>query len=125
MLLGENMRATPSKTTAYLRTSWVRCDQGGILVSQVHLGDEVSAGQVLGTIADPLSGEIEEIVTPFSGRVIGMALDQLVMPGFAAYHVGLNPRALGAAPEAVIQSTPATEPPIEDPEGLELEERPE
>jgi predicted deacylase len=125
MLMGDSLRATRPPPTAYLRTSWVRCDQGGILVSQVELGDEVESGQVLGTISDPLSGAIESIVTPFSGRVIGMALDQLVMPGFAAYHVGLNPRQLGAAPETVIQSTIGPETQDDDPEGLELEERPE
>jgi hypothetical protein len=31
-----------------------------------------------------------EIHSPYSGRVIGMARNQVVMPGFAAFHVGIE-----------------------------------
>ncbi|MFK7914556.1 MAG: hypothetical protein AB8B93_11640, partial [Pseudomonadales bacterium] len=41
------------------------------------------------TVTDPISNEREEIRSPFSGRVIGMALNQFVMPGFATYHIGI------------------------------------
>lgn len=115
------------EVTVFQRTSWVRCDQGGILVSRIGLGDQVEAGEALGTISDPLSGEVEEIVAPYDGRVIGMAVDQLVMPGFAAYHIGLGPSPVGSAPEA---ETPMPADPTrlglpEDPMGVELDERPE
>ncbi|MEZ4290174.1 MAG: succinylglutamate desuccinylase/aspartoacylase family protein [Myxococcota bacterium] len=113
----------PSPVMAFLKTRWVRCDQGGILVSRVKLGEPVVAGQALGTISDPLSEEEETVVSPISGTVLGMAMDQVVMPGFAAYHIGYEERPLvpnlaseTAAPETMVPS---------DPEGLDLEERPE
>jgi hypothetical protein len=28
--------------------------------------------------------------SPFSGRIIGMARNQIVMPGFAAFHIGIQ-----------------------------------
>jgi predicted deacylase len=123
-MLTEARPHTPrTSANAYLRTRWVRCDQGGILVSRVGLGEKVEAGQILGTISDPLSDEIEGVVSPLSGRVIGMALDQLVMPGFAAYHIGYDPRPLGSATPTMIEESEVA---LEiGPEGLDLEERPE
>jgi len=31
-----------------------------------------------------------ELYSPYSGRIIGMARNQVVMPGFAAFHVGIQ-----------------------------------
>ena len=31
-----------------------------------------------------------DIVSPHKGRILGMALDQFVMPGFAVYHIGIH-----------------------------------
>ncbi len=111
---------------AYLRTSWIRCDQGGILVSRVRLGEEIQAGQILGTISDPLSEEVEAVIAPLSGRLIGMALDQVVMPGYAAYHIGLDarPLGLGQIPELTSPGYPDVGAGLEPPT-LELDERPE
>ncbi len=107
------------KPTAYWKTSWVRCNNGGILVSQIELGDRVDAGELLGTVSDPVSNEVEAIRSPFAGRVIGMALDQLVMPGFAAYHVARE------TPANEDVSAPPLAETFEDMEGIDLEERPE
>ncbi len=111
-----------SNATAYLRTRWVRCNHGGILVSRVGLGDDVVVGQLLGTISDPLSDKEAEVTSPLSGRVIGMAIDQVVMPGFAAYHLGYRSRPLGRIGAATTE-VPADA--ANDPAGLDLEERPE
>ena len=73
----------------YYRSSWVRADSGGILLADVGLGSTVSEGDLLGTITDPMSNARSEIRSPYSGRVIGMARNQIVMPGFAAFHVGI------------------------------------
>ena len=43
---------------------------------------------MLGTVTDPITNEASSIVAPVRGRIIGMAVDQVVMPGFAAYHIG-------------------------------------
>ena len=47
-------------------------------------------GDLLGTITDPMSNVRTELRSPYSGRIIGMARNQVVMPGFAAFHVGIS-----------------------------------
>ncbi len=74
----------------YYRSSWVRADNGGILLADVSLGSSVRKGDLLGTITDPMSNARSELRSPYSGRIIGMARNQVVMPGFAAFHVGIE-----------------------------------
>ncbi len=74
----------------YYRSSWVRADNGGILLSDVSLGSTVRRGDLLGSITDPMSNARTELRSPYSGRIIGMARNQVVMPGFAAFHVGIE-----------------------------------
>lgn len=74
----------------YYRSSWVRADNGGILLSDVSLGSTVRKGDLLGTITDPMNNARTEVRSPYSGRIIGMARNQVVMPGFAAFHVGIE-----------------------------------
>lgn len=74
----------------YYQSKWVRADAGGILLSSVKLGARVRKDQVLGTVTDPITNSSDEILSPFNGRVIGMAVDQFVMPGYAAYHIGIE-----------------------------------
>jgi predicted deacylase len=73
----------------YHASRWVRANDGGILLAHVALGAAVEEGQILGTVTDPISNERSEVRSPVSGRVIGMALDQVVIPGFAAFHVAI------------------------------------
>lgn len=72
----------------YYNSHWVRADQGGILVNQVSLGAYVNEGTILGTVSDPITNEQFPIRADADGRVIGMAVNQVVMAGFAAYHLG-------------------------------------
>ncbi|GJL72675.1 MAG: deacylase [Nitrosomonas sp.] len=74
----------------YYQSAWVRADQGGILLSNVGLGDRVNKNKVLGVITDPITNMRSEIISPYDGQVIGMAFDQIVMPGFAGFHIGLQ-----------------------------------
>ena len=74
----------------YYRSSWVRADNGGILLADVSLGSTVRKGDLLGTITDPMSNQRTELFSPYAGRIIGMARNQVVMPGFAAFHVGIE-----------------------------------
>ena len=85
-----NMRRYKDPEPVYYRSSWVRADSGGILFSDVSLGSSVREGDLLGTITDPMSNVRTELRSPYSGRIIGMARNQVVMPGFAAFHVGIS-----------------------------------
>jgi predicted deacylase len=76
---------TPEPT--YYSSAWVRADHGGILLASVKLGRKVKEGDHLGTVTDPITNERSPIVAPYAGRIIGMALNQFVMPGFATFHL--------------------------------------
>ncbi|MCL4779995.1 MAG: succinylglutamate desuccinylase/aspartoacylase family protein [Gammaproteobacteria bacterium] len=93
----------------YYQSKWIRADHGGILFSLVRLGQMVKAGDVLGTVTDPISNEQNLIYTPVDGRVIGMALNQMVMPGFATFNLGI---AASSAPDESLAT--AQETPIDD-----------
>jgi predicted deacylase len=113
----------------YYRIRWVRVDDGGILLSNVELGDSVKAGDVLGAVTDPISSERTIVRSPYDGRVLGMALNQVVIPGFAAFHIGIRGddyRVLIEEPEGLQAAEPenaGAEPVIE--EQLDVDERPE
>jgi uncharacterized protein len=74
--------------TIYYNSYWLRAEHGGILFSQVELGDSVKPGDILGVVSDPITNTEYNIVADTEGRIIGMAVDQVVMAGFAAYHLG-------------------------------------
>jgi predicted deacylase len=67
----------------------LRADQGGILISSVELGDKVKKGDELGRVTDPVTNTGSTIIARESGRIIGMAVNQVVQTGFAVYHVGV------------------------------------
>ena len=85
----------------YYKSSWVRADNGGILLSDVSLGSTVRKGDLLGSITDPMSNARTELRSPYAGRIIGMARNQVVMPGFAAFHVGIETDEVSASEEKV------------------------
>jgi predicted deacylase len=74
----------------YYRSSWIRADHGGILFSKKKQGDMVKIDEILGTITDPITNESSNILSPVNGRIIGMAVDQFVMPGYGCYHIGIE-----------------------------------
>jgi hypothetical protein len=75
---------------AFYDSAWVRVNSSGILFSRMKLGDAVKEGDVLGAVNNPVSNEQVDIISPYKGRILGMALDQFVMPGFAVYHIGIH-----------------------------------
>jgi uncharacterized protein len=110
------MWAEPQAT--FYESKWVRVDSGGMLFSEVRLGDRVRMGQRLGKVIDPVQNAEHEVSSPFRGRVIGMALNQVVLPGFAAFHVGIETSEQQAVEEA---SQPAEPGAIEQMEGDQIE----
>ena len=81
-----------------------------VLLLLLRLGQIVEAGDVLGTVTDPISNEQNLIYTPVDGRVIGMALNQMVMPGFATFNLGIAASAVPdealTAPDAAADDRP-------------------
>ncbi len=75
---------------AYYESTWIRVESGGILFSQMGLGDRVSVGDVLGVVTDPITNQSSNLEAHINGHIIGMAVNQVVMPGFAAYHIGIE-----------------------------------
>jgi hypothetical protein len=88
----------------YYRSRWVRADHGGVLFSVVRLGQTVRPGDILGNVTDPITNEQNLIYAPVEGRVIGMAVNQVVMPGFAAFHLGTESQ---PGPQAVVADAAA------------------
>ncbi len=86
----ENTHVWNDSESVYYHSAWVRVDHGGILFSNVALGDRVSKNKVLGVVTDPITNTQSEVISPHNGRVIGMAVDQVVMPGFAGFHIGIK-----------------------------------
>jgi predicted deacylase len=86
----------------YYRSRWIRTNEAGIFLTPVEVGDSVRADQLLGTVTDPVSNKRTEIRAPVAGRIIGMAVPQVVIPGFAMFHIGLEGEHTDpdAAPEA-------------------------
>jgi hypothetical protein len=73
----------------YVRSRWVRVEDGGIMLAQAEIGDRVKVGDVLATVTNPISSHSKVLRSPHTGRVIGRAVNQVVIPGFAAFHIGL------------------------------------
>ncbi|MFT4822300.1 MAG: putative deacylase [Halioglobus sp.] len=89
----------------YYNSTWVRADLGGILFRKVELGDNVRTGDLLGVVTDPITNIRNEIVAAHDGQVIGMAVNQVVLPGFAAFHIGIKAsEALIPDPESIVGS---------------------
>ncbi len=86
----DKMRHWGEQQPVYYRSTWVRANRGGILLADVSLGGTVRRGDLLGTITDPMNNASTNLYSPYTGRVIGMARNQVVMPGFAAFHVGIQ-----------------------------------
>jgi len=82
----------------FYESTWVRADHGGILFAVVRLGQTVEIGDVLGTVTDPITNEQNLIYSPNTGRILGMALNQVVMPGFAAFRIGIETDGLPTDP---------------------------
>ncbi len=73
----------------YERSRWVRTavGNGGFFFPTAKLGDIVRTGDSLGKIVDPLTDVAFEVISPISGEIIGMAVPQPVLSGYALFHL--------------------------------------
>ena len=106
VLRGVNMTrpfwATSGSQAVFYSSRWVRVNYGGLLISNVDIGERIWEGTVLGSIVNPITDETFEILSPYSGRVLGMALNQFMLPGYAAFNIGIAADRDSAAVEAQI-----------------------
>jgi len=122
--LGMRPPRPPSGTDgvkAFFDSRWVRVDHGGIFSPLVRLGDSVEAGQSLATIFDPVGEERGLLKAPFSGLVIGMAEPQVVIPGFAAFHLAFRRMDDGLPADGVAPGSAASAEPEEEAGALDTE----
>lgn len=93
--------------TVFYKSTWLRSSQSGVFLTEVKLGQKVKKGDILGTVTDPITNRSTVIRSTVDGKIIGMALNQMVMPGFAAYHVGISTDEKKATAEKVADSVVA------------------
>lgn len=87
-MLPRTRKKPPSDPVIARSSSWVRAPQSGIFRAHVQLGDRVVRdGTRLGMISDPFGESEQEILSPFSGIVIGRLNLPLVNEGDAIYHI--------------------------------------
>jgi predicted deacylase len=73
----------------YERSRWIRTEigKGGFFFPTAKLGDIVETGDSLGKIVDPLTDVSSEVISPIAGEVVGMAVPQPVLSGYALFHL--------------------------------------
>jgi predicted deacylase len=100
--LGMIAARPPRQRPAVFRsTRWVRAERvGGVFLSPRRPGEQVRSGDLLGTVADPITHEREEIRAPADGQIIGMAVPQVVLVGYGLFHLGSDAVAAGSAAES-------------------------
>lgn len=87
MLAGEKRRVTPR---VYRKSFWIRTEHGGIFMSRKRNGDEVAAGEIVGVIANPLTEDEQPITCEVPARILGLASNQFVLPGYGVFHMGIE-----------------------------------
>jgi predicted deacylase len=73
----------------FARSRWLRAPRGGLLLSDVTTGTWVAAGSEIGRVINPLTDDTTVLRAPYAGRVLGRALNQLVLPGLATFNIGI------------------------------------
>jgi len=89
---GQQMEIPESRI--YVRTLWMRVPfgAGGYFFPSATLGNTVKKGDRLGTIIDPLTDRQTSIEATADGEIIGLAVAQIVLSGYALVHLGIEHR---------------------------------
>jgi uncharacterized protein len=84
-----------------LETAWIRAGRSGLAHLEVHPGDRVRKGQLLGRIQDAFGERVLQVRSRTDGLVIGLTRHPLVNRGDALVHVA---RVLDGDPSEVIRT---------------------
>lgn len=79
--------AAPSPSLESYRSGWVRARRGGIVRLEVELGQHVSRGEPLATIADPLGDAPVRLRAAFDGYIIALSRSPVASQGDAVIHI--------------------------------------
>jgi predicted deacylase len=73
----------------YERSTWIRAapGNGGFFFPTARLGEIVRTGDSIGKIIDPFSDASVDVIASRRGEVIGMAVSQPVLSGYALFHL--------------------------------------
>lgn len=82
--------AEPAPVRTVRRTRWMRARRGGIATLDVSLGTHVTAGEVIGAIADAFGTRPTGIRSSLDGWVIARTLNPLISPGDALVHIATD-----------------------------------
>jgi uncharacterized protein len=79
---------TPSDRV-FARSRWIRVPvgQGGVYYPGRQLGEEIRAGDVIARIAEPFTDQQYVVMAPVGGRIVGLAVPQVVFSGYALVHI--------------------------------------
>ncbi len=69
------------------QSGWVRASESGFVSHKAQLGDHVSKGDILASIADPFGTELDTVISPEEGVIIGKQNIPLAQEGEAMYHI--------------------------------------
>jgi predicted deacylase len=88
MLPPSRSRKTASEPFIARSSVWVRAPNSGLFIHRVTLGARVEKEQIIGVIADPVTGDEYAIQAAATGVVIGKSNQPLVHEGEALFHIG-------------------------------------
>ncbi len=85
---GQGTAPTPPEQV-YSRSAWVRVPvgSGGVYYPALTPGDTVRRGDVIARIFEPFTDQRFDVPSPHAGRIVGMAVPQVVFSGYALVHV--------------------------------------
>jgi len=67
---------------------WIIAHKGGVMHTNVTLGQTITKGELIGTITDPFAASaIEEVEAPFEGIVVGINTTPLVYEGMPIFNI--------------------------------------
>lgn len=87
MLPPSRRRRPPVQPVTASSSSWVRATESGILRARVGLGATVEQGERLGVIADPFGEKEFDVVSPYTGLIVGLTKLPLVHEGEGLFHL--------------------------------------
>jgi len=105
----DKFKFLPTPQPVFYGSEWVRAESGGILMNKVKLGASVKEGEILAEVIDPISNEVDKVLSPINGTILGRAQNQFVSPGFALFRVGVRHTAEELEEQSRAEAATATE----------------